>query len=117
MILKTFARKTHSADEHEKTLPAISTGDDVSMAAIDVHVIDAWGIEPQLRLYVERFTCDIGDEWYPIWTSEPISQPGKVSVSIGPGLAVPALLGQALRLRWEISPYAKFTFSAGMLIR
>jgi hypothetical protein len=84
--------------------------------AVDVNVTAVTGTNPSMTLSIQRKGAD--GVYYPIWTSSAITAPGVTSVSIGPGLAQAASIGDIVLLVWTITGTTpSFTFSASIIAK
>jgi hypothetical protein len=81
--------------------------------AVDVNVTGLTGTGASVTFVIERETAN--GEAAPVWSSPAVTTVGMVSASIGPGLQVPACLGDQVRLRWTLSSGATATFSYSVI--
>ena len=81
--------------------------------AIDVSVTAASGVTPTLDVYVERLGND--NVWYTVSHPAQITAVGAMSLNIGPGCTVGAVLTDQVRLRWLVAGTTpSFTVSASV---
>lgn len=84
--------------------------------ALDCNITASSGGSPTLQLFVDRKGAD--NVYYPIWQSSVFSATGKVSTSIGAGLAYAQGFGSTIKLRWVIGGSTpSFTVSTSIIAK
>lgn len=87
--------------------------DSMERLFVGVNVTAVSGSTPSMTLTLE--TLGLDGVWYPVWTSSAITAAGKVTASIGPGLATAQSFADQVRLSWAITGTTpSFTFTASI---